>query len=199
MCLVIMGVLILALYLRDPRPHDHRTPHPMRWAAIAWRQQLSGIRTERLILYLTFVNMGVLAGPRRLIVAARLNSATPSAGNSFPSSTSSAACFIGGRLGLRRASGKVLGVVIGRPSSWAVMNNGMSILGIGIYWQYVVKRHRPAVGGFMSTSIRKNKRRVRAKSASAAFRHCDAQLCDEAMQSLSVAFLDCFASLAMTG
>ena len=56
--------------------------------------QLSGVRTERLTL-LTFVNMGVLAGLAGLIVAARLNSATPSAGNSFELDVI-AACFIGG-------------------------------------------------------------------------------------------------------
>jgi len=97
--------------------------------------QLSGIKTERLI-FLTFVNMGALAGLAGLIVAARLNSATPSAGNSFELDVI-AACFIGGA-SASGGVGKVMGVVIG-AFVMGVMNNGMSILGIGIYWQYVVK------------------------------------------------------------
>ena len=97
--------------------------------------QLSGIRTERLT-FLTFVNMGALAGLAGLIVAARLNSATPSAGNSFELDVI-AACFIGG-VSASGGVGKVMGVVIG-AFFMGVMNNGMSILGIGIFWQQVVK------------------------------------------------------------
>ncbi|MBV8700300.1 MAG: sugar ABC transporter permease, partial [Bradyrhizobium sp.] len=48
-----------------------------------------------------------------------------------------AACFIGGA-SASGGVGKVMGVVIG-AFVMGVMNNGMSILGIGIYWQYVVK------------------------------------------------------------
>jgi putative multiple sugar transport system permease protein len=80
--------------------------------------------------------MGVLAALAGLIVAARLNSATPSAGNSFELDVI-AACFIGGA-SASGGVGKVMGVVIG-AFVMGVMNNGMSILGIGIYWQYVVK------------------------------------------------------------
>ena len=98
-------------------------------------RQHPGVRTERLTL-LTFVNMGVLAGLAGLIVAARLNSATPSAGNSFELDVI-AACFIGG-VSASGGVGKVMGVVIG-AFFMGVMNNGMSILGIGIFWQQVVK------------------------------------------------------------
>jgi putative multiple sugar transport system permease protein len=97
--------------------------------------QLSGIRTERLI-FATFVNMGVLAGLAGLIVAARLNSATPSAGNSFELDVI-AACFIGGASaygGVGRVGGAVVGAMI-----MGVMNNGMSIMGVGIDYQQVIK------------------------------------------------------------
>jgi len=79
---------------------------------------------------------GALAGLAGLIVAARLNSATPSAGNSFELDVI-AACFIGG-VSASGGVGKVMGVVIG-AFFMGVMNNGMSILGIGIFWQQVVK------------------------------------------------------------
>ena len=48
-----------------------------------------------------------------------------------------AACFIGGA-SASGGVGKVMGVVIG-AFVMGVMNNGMSIYGLGIYWQMVVK------------------------------------------------------------
>ncbi|MFD2262181.1 multiple monosaccharide ABC transporter permease [Lacibacterium aquatile] len=97
--------------------------------------KLSGIRSERLT-FLTFVNMGVLAALAGLIFAARLNTATPKAGLSFELDVI-AACFIGGA-SASGGVGKVLGAVIG-AFIMGVMNNGMSILGIGIDYQQVIK------------------------------------------------------------
>lgn len=97
--------------------------------------KLSGIRTERLSFY-TFVNMGVLAGLAGLIFAARLNTATPKAGLGFELDVI-AACFIGGA-SASGGVGKVIGAVIG-AFIMGVMNNGMSILGIGIDYQQVIK------------------------------------------------------------
>ena len=56
--------------------------------------RLSGIKTERLT-FLTFANMGALAGLAGMIFAARLNTATPKAGVGFELDVI-AACFIGG-------------------------------------------------------------------------------------------------------
>ena len=131
--LIIMTALILLYMFVTTRMTIGRRIYALGGNRLA--AQLSGIRTERLI-FLTFVNMGVLAGLAGLIVAARLNSATPSAGNSFELDVI-AACFIGGA-SASGGVGKVMGVVIG-AFVMGVMNNGMSILGIGIYWQYVVK------------------------------------------------------------
>jgi putative multiple sugar transport system permease protein len=97
--------------------------------------KLSGIRTERLT-FLTFVNMGVLAALAGLIFAARLNTATPKAGIGFELDVI-AACFIGGA-SATGGFGKVTGAVIG-ALIMGVMNNGMSILGIGIDYQQVIK------------------------------------------------------------
>jgi putative multiple sugar transport system permease protein len=131
--LIIMGALILLYTFATTRMTIGRRIYAMGGNRLA--AQLSGVRTERLTL-LTFVNMGVLAGLAGLIVAARLNSATPSAGNSFELDVI-AACFIGG-VSASGGVGKVMGVVIG-AFFMGVMNNGMSILGIGIFWQQVVK------------------------------------------------------------
>ena len=97
--------------------------------------RLSGIKTERLT-FLTFVNMGVLAALAGLVFAARLNTATPKAGLGFELDVI-AACFIGGASaygGVGRVGGAVVGAMI-----MGVMNNGMSILGIGIDYQQVIK------------------------------------------------------------
>lgn len=97
--------------------------------------RLSGIKTDRLV-FLTFVNMGVLAALAGMIVTARLNSATPKAGVGFELDVI-AAVFIGGA-SMSGGAGKILGVVVG-ALIMGVMNNGMSIMGIGIDYQQVIK------------------------------------------------------------
>ena len=97
--------------------------------------KLSGINTERLT-FLTFANMGMLAALAGLIFAARLNTATPKAGVAFELDVI-AAVFIGGA-SMSGGVGRVIGAVVG-AFIMGVMNNGMSILGIGIDYQQVIK------------------------------------------------------------
>ena len=97
--------------------------------------KLSGIHTERLT-FLAFVNMGMLAALAGMIFAARLNTATPKAGVSFELDVI-AAVFIGGA-SMSGGVGKIMGAVVG-AFIMGVMNNGMSILGIGIDYQQVIK------------------------------------------------------------
>jgi putative multiple sugar transport system permease protein len=116
-----------------------RTPRPgRRIYALGGNEKaakLSGIRTDRLV-FLCFVNMGALAALAGMIVTARLNSATPKAGTGFELDVI-AAVFIGGA-SMTGGSGKIIGVVVG-ALIMGVMNNGMSILGIGIDYQQVIK------------------------------------------------------------
>jgi putative multiple sugar transport system permease protein len=97
--------------------------------------KLSGINTERLT-FLIFTVMGALAALAGLIFAARLNVATPKAGLGFELDVI-AACFIGGAA-TTGGVGKVVGAVIG-AFLMGVMNNGMSIMGVGIDMQQVIK------------------------------------------------------------
>ncbi|MCW1932512.1 multiple monosaccharide ABC transporter permease [Pararhodobacter zhoushanensis] len=97
--------------------------------------KLSGIKTERLT-FLAFVNMGMLAALAGLIYAARLNSATPKAGFAVELDVI-AAVFIGGA-SMSGGVGKIVGAVVG-AFIMGVMNNGMSIMGIGIDYQQVIK------------------------------------------------------------
>ena len=97
--------------------------------------RLSGIKTQRLA-FLTFVNMGLLSALAGLVIAARYNGATPKAGIGLELDVI-AAVFIGGA-SMSGGIGTVVGAVIG-AFIMGVMNNGMSILGIGIDWQQVIK------------------------------------------------------------
>lgn len=131
--LVVMGVLI-ALYSFVTT----RTTIGRRIYALGGNEKaakLSGINTERLTFY-AFVNMGVLAALAGMIIAARLNSATPKAGVGFELDVI-AACFIGGA-SASGGVGKITGAVIG-AFIMGVMNNGMSIMGIGIDYQQLIK------------------------------------------------------------
>lgn len=131
--LVVMVLLMLAYDFIT-----HRTTIGRRIYALGGNEKaarLSGIKTERLSLY-AFINMGVLAALAGLVFAARLNTATPKAGLGFELDVI-AACFIGGA-SASGGVGRVMGAVIG-AFIMGVMNNGMSIMGIGIDYQQVIK------------------------------------------------------------
>ncbi|MDQ0229382.1 putative multiple sugar transport system permease protein [Metabacillus malikii] len=97
--------------------------------------QLSGIKTKRMTFWV-FVNMGVLSALSGLLFAARLNAATPKAGNLFELDAI-AACFIGGASaygGIGTVPGAIIGGLV-----MGIMNNGMSLLGLGVDWQQGIK------------------------------------------------------------
>ena len=131
--LVVMSVLIVAYTFVTNRTVLGRRVYAVGGNEKAAR--LSGIKTERVSFY-TFVNMGMLAALAGLVFAARLNTATPKAGTGFELDVI-AACFIGGA-SASGGVGKVMGAVIG-AFIMGVMNNGMSIMGIGIDYQQVIK------------------------------------------------------------
>ncbi len=96
---------------------------------------LSGIKTKRVVFWV-FVNNGVLAALAGLMFAARLNSATPAADNMLELDAI-AAVFIGGA-SMAGGVGTVIGAIVG-GLVMGVMNNGMSLIGIGIDWQQAIK------------------------------------------------------------
>ncbi len=97
--------------------------------------RLSGIKIKK-VKFFVFVNMGVLAAFAGLVVAGRLNAATPKAGTNFELDAI-AACFIGGA-SASGGIGKIVGAIIG-ALFMGVLNNGMSIMGVGIDWQQAIK------------------------------------------------------------
>ncbi len=96
---------------------------------------LSGVKTKK-VTFWVFVNMGVLSAISGLIFAARLNAATPRAGTNFELDAI-AACFIGGA-SAAGGIGTVFGAIIG-GLVMGVLNNGMSLVGLGIDWQQGIK------------------------------------------------------------
>ena len=131
--LVIMGALI-ALYSFVCT----RTVLGRRIFALGGNEKaarLSGINTERLV-FLTFINMGVLTALAGMMFATRLGWATPKSGDGFELDVI-AACFIGGASAYGGV-GTVMGAVIG-AFIMGVLNNGMTMQGIGIDWQFMIK------------------------------------------------------------
>ena len=97
--------------------------------------QLSGINTNK-VYFLAYTNMGFLAGLCGLLCLARVGSVNGQTGKSFEMDAIGS-CFIGGASAYG-GSGTIPGVIIG-ALLLGVINMGMSIMGIGDSWQYVVK------------------------------------------------------------
>nr|WP_304216711.1 multiple monosaccharide ABC transporter permease [Fredinandcohnia onubensis] len=96
---------------------------------------LSGIKTKRVVFWV-FVNNGVIAALAGLMFASRLNSATPAAGNMLELDAI-ASVFIGGA-SMAGGVGTVIGAIVG-GLVMGIMNNGMSLIGVGIDWQQAIK------------------------------------------------------------
>ncbi|MFJ6542651.1 multiple monosaccharide ABC transporter permease [Streptomyces sp. NPDC091385] len=97
--------------------------------------KLSGVKDKK-VTFLVFLNMGVLAALAGLVVAARLNAASPKAGVNFELEAI-ASSFIGGA-SMSGGVGTVLGAIIG-GLVLGVLNNGMNLLSVGTDWQQVIK------------------------------------------------------------
>jgi putative multiple sugar transport system permease protein len=97
--------------------------------------KLSGVKDKR-VTFWVFVNMGVLAALAGVVFAARLNAGTPNAGVNFELEAI-AASFIGGA-SMSGGVGTVFGAIIG-GLVLGVLNNGMSLVGIGTDYQQVIK------------------------------------------------------------
>ncbi|MHC1787658.1 MAG: multiple monosaccharide ABC transporter permease [Christensenellales bacterium] len=97
--------------------------------------RLSGVNTDRLMFF-SYVNMGLLAGIAGMAFAARLDSATPMAGDGFELDAIGS-CYIGGASaygGIGTVSGTVIGALI-----MGILNNGMNLLGMDSNVQKLVK------------------------------------------------------------
>ncbi|WP_249962309.1 sugar ABC transporter permease [Histophilus somni] len=97
--------------------------------------RLSGIAVEKVKLTIFALN-GLLVAIAGLILSSRLGAGAPSAGQNAELDAI-AACVIGGA-SLAGGIGSIFGVVIG-AFIIALLDNGMSMLDVPTFWQYIVK------------------------------------------------------------
>lgn len=116
--------------------------------------QLSGVKSQK-VKFWVFVNMGVLSAVSGLMFAGRLNAATPQAGQLFELDAIAAA-VIGGA-SLTGGAGTVVGALIG-ALIMGLLDNGMSIMGVGIDWQQAIKA-LVLLGAVAFDIINKNKKK----------------------------------------
>lgn len=97
--------------------------------------ELSGINVQKITM-IVYCSMGALAGLAGILFTARLQSATPTAGNAFEMDAI-ASCYVGG-VSAAGGSGRVTGTIIG-ALVMSALTNGMNLMGIGISYQYIVR------------------------------------------------------------
>jgi putative multiple sugar transport system permease protein len=131
--LVFLGVLVVAYSAVMRQSVFGRHVYAMGGNLAA--ATLSGVKTKR-VTFLLFVNMGVLSALAGLLFTAQLNLANPTGGTGFELDAI-AAVFIGGAAvtgGIGTVPGAIIGgLIIG------ILNNGMSILGVGSQYQALIK------------------------------------------------------------
>ena len=97
--------------------------------------RLSGINTK-MVYFIAYANMGLLAGLAGILTIARTPQATPQVGQGYEMDAI-AACFIGGASAYGGV-GKVTGVIIG-ATLMGVINQGMSLMGLSENYKTAVK------------------------------------------------------------
>jgi len=97
--------------------------------------ELSGIRVKR-ITHIVFGSMGMLAALSGILYAARLQSATTTAGNLFELDAIAAA-FVGG-VSAAGGVGSVIGSLIGALVMTS-LTSGMNLMGVDISYQYIAR------------------------------------------------------------
>lgn len=96
---------------------------------------LAGVKTK-LITMKIFIIGGILAACAGIVLTARLNSATAAAGDGMELDAI-ASCVLGG-VSMSGGTGKISGVIIGALIMVA-LDNGMSIINLESFWQYIIK------------------------------------------------------------
>ena len=131
--LIILGIVLLVYSYMTSKTVMGRHLYAVGGNEKAAR--LSGVKTDK-IKFFAYVNMSFLAAVAGLIFSARLQSSSPQAGMGFELDAIGA-CYIGGASaygGIGTVGGTLIGALI-----MGVLNNGMSIMGISINVQQVVK------------------------------------------------------------
>ncbi|MCW2482443.1 xylose ABC transporter permease XylH [Candidatus Symbiopectobacterium sp. NZEC135] len=113
--------------------------------------RLSGINVARSKLAVFAIN-GLMVAVAGLILSSRLGAGSPSAGN-IAELDAIAACVIGGT-SLAGGVGSVAGAVMG-AFIMASLDNGMSMLDVPTFWQYIVKGGILLLAVWMDTATKR--------------------------------------------
>ncbi|MCL6271893.1 sugar ABC transporter permease [Sansalvadorimonas sp. 2012CJ34-2] len=113
--------------------------------------RLSGVNVERMKLF-TYAMNGTLVAVAGLILTSRLGAASPSMGN-MAELDAIAACVIGGT-SMAGGVGTVIGTLVG-ALVMASLDNGMSMMDIATFWQYIVKGMILLLAVWMDVSSKK--------------------------------------------
>ncbi|MDU4093486.1 MAG: xylose ABC transporter permease XylH [Pantoea sp.] len=147
-------VLLLALLMLAGMFMATRTAFGRRIYAIGGNvdaARLSGINVARNKMAVFAIN-GLLVAVAGLILSSRLGAGSPSAGN-IAELDAIAACVIGGT-SLAGGIGSVAGAVMG-AFIMASLDNGMSMMDVPTFWQYIVKGAILLLAVWMDTATRK--------------------------------------------
>ena len=147
-------VLLLTLLLLAGMFKATRTAFGRRIYAIGGNidaARLSGINVARTKLAVFAIN-GVMVAIAGLILSSRLGAGSPSAGN-IAELDAIAACVIGGT-SLAGGVGSVAGAVMG-AFIMASLDNGMSMMDVPTFWQYIVKGAILLLAVWMDTATRR--------------------------------------------
>ena len=131
--LIVLGILIIAYQFVASKTVQGR--HIYALGGNAKAAKLSGVKTDWVMFWI-YTNMAILAAVAAVVFSARLNAATPKAGQGFELDAI-AACYVGGAA-VTGGIGTVIGAVVGGLFI-GVLNNGMSILGVSTDWQQAIK------------------------------------------------------------
>lgn len=146
--LVLVALMLAGLFMAS------RTAFGRRVYAIGGNidaARLSGVNVERTKLAVFAIN-GLMVAIAGLILSSRLGAGSPSAGN-IAELDAIAACVIGGT-SLAGGVGSVAGAVMG-AFIMASLDNGMSMLDVPTFWQYIVKGAILLLAVWMDTATKK--------------------------------------------
>ena len=131
--LIVLGIFIVMYQFVASKTVQGR--HIYALGGNAKAAKLSGVKTDWVMFWI-YTNMAILAAVAAVVFAARLNAATPKAGQGFEMDAI-AACYVGGSA-VSGGIGTVIGAVVGGLFI-GVLNNGMSIIGVSTDWQQAIK------------------------------------------------------------
>ena len=130
--IIMMGIFVILWYVLT---HTTFGRHLYAIGGNKEAARLSGIKTKRNI-YIVYIIGSVTAAIAGMILASRVNSATPTAG--IGAEMDAIAAVVIGGASLKGGKGTILGALIG-AFIIGVLNNGLVLMDVGVFWSQVVK------------------------------------------------------------